>query len=552
MSSSFKSKKHQCLVFLKLCSSIKHLLQIYAQVHLSALQSDSFIISEFVRVSSLSHTKDLSFARTLLLHSSDSSPSTWNMLSRGYASSDSPVDSIRIYSEMKRRRIKPNKLTFPFLLNACASFLGLTAGRQIQVDVLKHGFASDVYVGNNLIHLYGSCKKTSDARKVFDEMPDRNVVSWNSIMTAFVENGKFNLANECFLEMIGARFCPDETTMVVLLSACVGNLSLGKLVHSQVMVRELELNCRLGTALVDMYGKSGGLEYARLVFERMCDRNVWTWSAMIVGLAQNGFAEEALELFTKMKKESSVRPNYVTFLGVLCACSHVGLVEEGYRYFSEMERTHKIKPMMIHYGAMVDILGRAGRLNEAYGFIKKMPFEPDAVVWRTLLSACSVHHDEDGEGIGEKVKERLIELEPKRSGNLVIVANRFAEARMWDEAAEVRRVMKENKMKKIAGESCLELGGSVHRFFSGYDPRSEDQSPRSLFTLSITLNFGNHLLAIFDFKIFGVWKMTGFRGLAVFNILKAFSAAASKLETIRQGVSFKVCCERLDMSTRLD
>ncbi|CAN7103828.1 unnamed protein product [Brassica rapa subsp. narinosa] len=473
MSSSFKSKKHQCLVFLKLCSSIKHLLQIHAQVHLSALQSDSFIISELVRVSSLSHSKDLTFARTLLLHSSDSSPSTWNMLSRGYASSDSPVDSIRIYSEMKRRRIKPNKLTFPFLLNACASFLGLTAGRQIQVDVLKHGFDSDVYVGNNLIHLYGSCKKTSDARKVFDEMPERNVVSWNSIMTSFVENGKFNLANACFLEMIGARFCPDETTMVVLLSACVGNLSLGKLVHSQVMVRELELNCRLGTALVDMYAKSGGLEYARLVFERMCDRNVWTWSAMIVGLAQNGFAEEALELFTKMKKESSVRPNYVTFLGVLCACSHVGLVEEGYRYFSEMERTHKIKPMMIHYGAMVDILGRAGRLNEAYGFIKKMPFEPDAVVWRTLLSACSVHHDEDGEGIGEKVKERLIELEPKRSGNLVIVANRFAEARMWDEAAEVRRVMKENKLKKIAGESCLALGGSVHRFFSGYDPRFE-------------------------------------------------------------------------------
>ncbi|CAF2095112.1 unnamed protein product [Brassica napus] len=483
MSSSFKSKKHQCLVFLKLCSSIKHLLQIHAQVHLSALQSDSFIISELVRVSSLSHSKDLTFARTLLLHSSDSSPSTWNMLSRGYASSDSPVESIRIYSEMKRRRIKPNKLTFPFLLNACASFLGLTAGRQIQVDVLKHGFDSDVYVGNNLIHLYGSCKKTSDARKVFDEMPERNVVSWNSIMTAFVENGKFNLANECFLEMIGARFCPDETTMVVLLSACVGNLSLGKLVHSQVMVRELELNCRLGTALVDMYGKSGGLEYARFVFERMCDRNVWTWSAMIVGLAQNGFAEEALQLFSKMKKESSVRPNYVTFLGVLCACSHVGLVEEGYRYFSEMERTHKIKPMMIHYGAMVDILGRAGRLNEAYGFIKKMPFEPDAVVWRTLLSACSIHHDEDGEVIGEKVKKRLIELEPKRSGNLVIVANRFAEARMWDEAAEVRRVMKENKLKKIAGESCLALGGSVHRFFSGYDPRFEYVSVYELLDL---------------------------------------------------------------------
>ncbi|CAL9235794.1 unnamed protein product [Arabidopsis halleri] len=139
-----------------------------------------------------------------------------------------------LHSEMERRGIKPNKLTFPFLLKACASFLGLTAGRQIQVEVLKHGFDSDVYVGNNLIHLYGSCKKTSDARKVFDEMTDRNFVSWNSIMTALVENGKFNLVFECFCEMIGRRFCPDETPMVVLLSACGGNLSLGKLVHSQV------------------------------------------------------------------------------------------------------------------------------------------------------------------------------------------------------------------------------------------------------------------------------------------------------------------------------
>ncbi|CAN8316714.1 unnamed protein product [Cochlearia groenlandica] len=468
MSSSFKSKKHQCLVFLKLCSSIKHLLQIHGQINVSGLQGDSFIISELIRVSSLSPAKDLTFARTLLLHSSDSTPSTWNMLTRGYSSSDSPVESIWAYTEMKRRRIKPNKLTFPFLFKACASFFGLTAGRQIHVEVLKHGFDSDVYVGNNLIHLYGSCKKTTCAWKVFDELSERNVVSWNSIMTALVENGMFELAIERFHEMRNARFCPDETTMVVLVSACAGNLSLGKLVHSQVIVRELELNCKLGTALVDMYAKSGGLEYARLVFERMYDRNVWTWSAMIVGLAQNGFAEEALKFFSDM----TVRPNYVTFLGVLCACSHTGLVEDGYKYFRLMEKTHKIKPMMIHYGAMVDILGRAWRLNEAYEFIKRMPFEPDAVVWRTLLSACGIHHEEDNKGIGEKVKKILIEIEPKRSGNLVIVANRFAEQRMWDEAAEVRRVMKEIKMKKLAGESCFEIEGLVHRFFSGHDPSS--------------------------------------------------------------------------------
>ncbi|CAN8242213.1 unnamed protein product [Cochlearia groenlandica] len=189
---------------------------------------------------------------------------------------------------MKRRRIEPNKLSFPFLFKACASFFGLTAGRQIHVEILKLRFDLDVYIGNNLIHLYGSCKKTTCARKVFDELSERNVVSWNSIMTALFENNMFDLAIGRFHEMRNMRFRPDETTMVVLISACVGNLSLGKLVHSQIMVRELELNCKLATALVDMYAKSGGLEYARLVFKRMYDKNVWTWSAMIVRLAHNG------------------------------------------------------------------------------------------------------------------------------------------------------------------------------------------------------------------------------------------------------------------------
>ncbi|EFH67889.1 hypothetical protein ARALYDRAFT_474242, partial [Arabidopsis lyrata subsp. lyrata] len=179
------------------------------------------------------------------------------------------ICSVEAILRMERRGIKPNKLTFPFLLKACASFLGLTAG----------------------------------PRKVFDEMTDRNFVSWNSTMTALVENGKFNLVFKCFCEMIGRRFCPDETTM-----------------------------------------------YARLVFERMVDKNVWTWSAMII--------------------------------------FHTTLVDDRYKYFHDMEKAHKIKPMMIHYRAMVDILGRASRLNEAYDFINKMPFEPDAVVWRTLLSAC--------------------------------------------------------------------------------------------------------------------------------------------------------------------
>ncbi|KZV44243.1 ATP-dependent zinc metalloprotease FTSH 6, chloroplastic-like [Dorcoceras hygrometricum] len=215
-----------------------------------------------------------------------------------------------------------------------------------------------------------------------------------------------------------------------------------------------------------MYGKSGDVNYARLVFDRMLCRNVWTWSSMILGFAQHGYAKRALELFTEMSNYS-VKPNHVTFLGVLCACSHAGLVEDGKCYFHEMENMHGIEPKMVHFGAMVDVLGRADLLKEAYKFITRMPIEADTVVWRTLLSACNIHDINDYSGVGEKVRKMLIELEPKMSGNIVMVANNYAEAGLWQEAEYLRNRMRDRGLKKMAGESCLEVGGSNYRFFSG-------------------------------------------------------------------------------------
>lgn len=375
---------------------------------------------------------------------------------------------------MRENAVKPNKLTFPFVFKSCAMADRFFEGMQVHADAFKFGLDSDVYVCNNLINFYGCCKKIVQARKVFDEMPERTVVSWNSVMTACVESDWLSDGIGYFFEMRGCGFEPDETSMVLLLSACgeLGYLSLGRWVHSQLILRGMFLSCQLGTALVDMYAKSGALGYARFVFERMEKRNVWTWSAMIMGLAQHGYAEEALVLFEMMsdKKSSNVCPNYVTYLGVLCACSHAGMVDEGYRYFRDMEFVHGIKPMMVHYGAMVDVLGRAGRLTEAYSFIETMPFAPDPVVLRTLLSACSVHDVCDRSGIGDKVRKRLLGMEPKRGGNLVIVANMYAEVGKWEKAANVRRVMRDGGLKKMAGESCVDLGGSMYRFFAGYDP----------------------------------------------------------------------------------
>ncbi|PWA74081.1 pentatricopeptide repeat (PPR) superfamily protein [Artemisia annua] len=369
--------------------------------------------------------------------------------------------------------IRPVELTYASVFKTCALALALDEGRQVHTDCLKRGMDSDVYVRNTMIHFYGSCKKIVDARKVFDEMQWKSVVSWNSIISGFVRVSWFYEAVEYFMKMRGSGFEGDGTTMVMMLSVCaeIGNLTMGKCVHTQIIGMGLEVSCQLGTALVNMYAKCGDLNLASLVFDMMDERNVWTWSAMILGLAQHGHARNALSLFKKMK-DARIQPNYVTFLGVICACSHAGYVEDGYRFFEEMKRVYGIKPRLIHYGAMVDVLGRAGCLSEAYNFILNMHIKPDPTVWRTLLSACNVHNGIDFDGVGEKVRRRLLALEPKWSGNLVMLANKYADECKWDDVAQLRKSMRVKGLKKISAESCIELNGYTFRFLSGFDSRA--------------------------------------------------------------------------------
>lgn len=369
--------------------------------------------------------------------------------------------------------MRPNEHTFPFALKSCSRISALGIGRGVHGEVYKFGLSGNVYVGNALISLYGSCKRIRDSCNMFDEMPMRTVVSWNAIMTACIENSKLTDGISYFSKMRECGFELDETTMVVLLSSCVemGSLSLGRWAHFQVIGKGMVLNCQLGTALVDMYAKCGDLHSAGLVFDRMEVRNVWSWSAMILGLAQHGTAPDALRLFEIMITSTKIRPNYVTFLGVLCACSHAGRVDDGYKYFQDMQDIYGIEPMNVHYGAMVDILGRAGRLKEALNFILHMPIKPDPVLWRTLLSACTVHDKENKSAVKDEVRKRLLELEPRRGGNLVMVANMYAETGMWDEAEKVRKDMRNKGLKKMAGESTIEVNGSMNWFYSGDDRR---------------------------------------------------------------------------------
>ena len=219
----------------------------------------------------------------------------------------------------------------------------------------------------------------------------------------------------------------------------------------------------IGTSVVDMYCKCGRIEAAKRAFNQMKEKNVKSWSAMVAGYGANGLAKEALDVFCCMNS-SGVKPNYITFVSVLAACSHAGMLDEGKYWFSAMENRFGIEPGVEHYGCMIDLLGRAGRLGEAYNLIKKMKVKPDFVIWGSLLAACRMHRNVE---LGEISARKLFELDPKNCGYYVLLSNIYADAGRWDDVERMRLLMKNRGLMKPPGFSLVEIKGRVHVFLVG-------------------------------------------------------------------------------------
>lgn len=265
---------------------------------------------------------------------------------------------------------------------------------------------------------------------------------------------------------------PDSVTVVGVLNSCanLGMLELGKWMHSYINKSYIKADGYVGNALVDMYAKCGSIDQALEVFQAMKRRDVYSYTAMIVGLAMHGEARRALDIFSQMLK-MGIKPDLVTFVGVLSACSHAGLVEEGRRHFEDMSRLYDLEPKTEHYGCMVDLLGRAGLISEAQGFINKMPILPDAFIWGSLLAACKIHAKVE---LGESAMEKLVEMEPSRDGAYILMSNIYSSANRWRDALKWRKEMKKRNIKKTPGCSSIEIDGMVHEFRKG-----EKSHPRS-------------------------------------------------------------------------
>ncbi|XP_020967224.1 pentatricopeptide repeat-containing protein At5g06540 [Arachis ipaensis] len=330
----------------------------------------------------------------------------------------------------------------------------LPACTQVHTHVLKFGLSFDSHAANGLVRGYSVSGDFARARLMFDEMPDRSLSLWTTMVCGYVQNQCYDEALGLFDEMIGDGLEPNAATLASVLSACAraGYLELGQRIHEFMKVKGFEVKVILGTALVYMYAKNGEIVMARKLFDEMTERNVVTWNVMISGLAAHGHVEDALGLFEKLKEEQAVVPNDVTFLGVLSACCHAGLVDVGREIFYSMKNVYGVDAKIEHYGCMVDLLGKEGKLIEAEELVKGMPWKPDIVILGALLAACK---NNGNTKVAKRVVKEILALEPHNHGVHVAMSNIYAEAGQWNEVLRLRKVMKEERLKKTPGWSLV-------------------------------------------------------------------------------------------------
>ncbi|KAJ7568077.1 hypothetical protein O6H91_01G017900 [Diphasiastrum complanatum] len=349
--------------------------------------------------------------------------------------------------------IQPNPITFISVLDACASLGCLDKGQQIHAAIIEGKHEGHIFVSNAIINMYGKCGSLEDAKRVFGQMSTRDVVSWNTIIAACSQNGQGKEALEFFHAMQSDGFKPDEATFVCALDACSSLIALekGHEIHSAVIDYRYEESIAVASALVHMYGKCGDLKGATSVFGSMPNRDVIAWNSMISACTQNGHDKEALARFCQMQHDG-IRPNQVTFLSILSACSHMGWVEHGWHYFTSMSEELGLEHTVEHYVCLIDILGRSGHLGVAEDLINTMPFENKSSMWLCLLGACKVHADVER---GMRVASQVLDSDPENAAPYVLLSNIFAAAGRWTDAQKIRVVLKNWSKEEIPKASML-------------------------------------------------------------------------------------------------
>jgi pentatricopeptide repeat protein len=388
---------------------------------------------------------------------------SWTSMISAYENNMLPAKAVETYKLMELEGVLPDEITISCVLSACACLGRLDIGVKLHELANRTGFISYILVANTLIDMYSKCKCIDKALDVFHSIPNKNVISWTSIILGLrINNRSFEAL--IFFRQMKLTLKPNFVTLISVLSACarIGALMCGKEIHAHALRTGVGFQDFLPNALLDMYVRCGRMGPAWNQFNTH-KQDVAAWNILLTGYAEQGQGAHAVELFQRMVG-SKVNPDDITFISLLCACSRSAMVTEGLEYFHSMQHKYCITPNLKHYACVVDLLGRAGQLEDAHEFIQKMPIEPDPAIWGALLNACRIHRQVE---LGELAAHHIFEKDTMSVGYYILLCNLYADSGKWDEVAKVRGTMRQRGLIVDPGCSWVEIKGKVHAFLSG-------------------------------------------------------------------------------------
>lgn len=452
---------HDYSHLLQKCWTRKTLKEIHAQIIIGGYEQNPFVAAKLIGKYELA-TSSMEDAHKVF----DQLPQTdiflWNMIIQGYSKHGPYEAALSSYVRMRMAGFDVNQYTFSFVLKGCGGAKGLKEGEVIHGHIVKSGFASNVFVGNALVSFYGKCQEISSSREVFDKMLQKDIVSWNSMISAYVVNGLPIEALGLFHIMLNAEtILPDKATLVGVLPACAQQLAVkeGLWIHSYIIKSCMQLDAALGSGLVSLYANIGHLETAKLIYDRVYDKNIVVWSSMIRAYGIHGHADEALRLYTQLL-DNGLTPDSQMFCCLLSACSHAGMVTEGLDLFEKME-SYGVEKRHEHYACMIDLYSRAGKIDKAIEFIRSMPIEAGKDAYGALLGACRRHNSIE---LAEEVAKRLMKLDPENAGRYLFLVKMYEDAGRYDDAARLRKTLRDKKIKRPVGFSAIEVDHTLHTF----------------------------------------------------------------------------------------
>jgi pentatricopeptide repeat protein len=433
------------------CQNSEQAEWIHCQIRKYEFQSDidvsNSLISVYARCQLMPKALEV-FKRTPLKNTI-----SWNALIAGYVQNNLHREALNTFREMLSSHSNgiPDEITISTALSACAQLCDIHQGKLLHSYLMDNSMTCDTFISNSLINMYAKCGDIHMAEQIFYGISKKDVVSWTTMISGYVNGARYTEALGLFDEMRRSDMVPNAVTLVSLLSACsqIGYAEKGQEIHDYIKESNVAMDACLQSALVDMYSKCGCIDTALKLFNETDDQCTLAFNAMIGGLANHGRAEEAIQLFNKMEKLDRFKPDSVTFKSVLSACAHSGMVSEAFRIFHSMSEKYDVCVDLDHYGCMVDLLGRAGLIEEALDFVNKMPVEPNHVIWGSLLSACRVHRRPD---LGEQIAKNITMPD---DGAHVIISNLYAESGRWEDVGREREVMGRNRIEKSPGYSSI-------------------------------------------------------------------------------------------------